>query len=140
MKKKRYIVEAKCGHVGRNNYIIKAFATKAESPSEAAAKARGFGRVKHHWKDAIVSVREVTEEEYLAQIDVNDNDPYFAAKSIQEQRATCEALEIVTSNIPDERPTTRSEIRGFHFKKDRESKREAFRMIREYQRMPAYAF
>ena len=140
MKKKLYIIEAKCGHVGRNNYTIKAFTTKAENPSKAAQKARSFGRVKHHWKDAIVSVREVTEEEYLAQVDANNNDPYFAAKSIQEQRATCEALEIVAPNIPDERPTTRSEIRGFHFKKDRESKREAFRMIREYQRMPAYVF
>lgn len=140
MEKKRYIVEAKCGHVGRNNYIIKAFTTKAESPSEAAAKARGFGRVKHHWKDAIVSVREVTEEEYLAQVEANSSDPYFAAKSIQEQRATCKDLEIVAPSIPDEMPATRSEIRGFHCRKDRESRREAFRMIREYQRMPAYAF
>lgn len=140
METKFYIVEAKCGHVGRGNYIIKFFPTKATSRSEAAAKVRRFGRVKHHWKDAIVSVREVTEEEFRAQVYANNNDPYFAATSIQEQRATCKDLSVVASAIPDERPATRSRIRGFHRKKDRDSRREAFRMIREYQRTPAYTF
>lgn len=140
MENKFYIVEAKCGHVGRNNYIVKSFATKTTSPSEAAQKARQFGRVKHHWKDAIVSVRECTEEEYLAQVAANSSDPYFAARSIQEQRMTCGELNGITPRIADEKPANRREIRGFHFKRDRQERRDAWRMIREYQTMPAYAY
>ena len=38
--KKYYKVYAKCGHVGRNSYILKWFYVKAESGSEAAKKVR----------------------------------------------------------------------------------------------------
>lgn len=140
MKKKYYIVEAKCGHVGRNNHIIKSFPTKATCPSEAASKARYFGRVKHNRKDAIVSVRECTKEEFHALAVANHKDPYFNARNIQEQRMTCDDLKIIVTQALDERPGSHKEIRGFHKRKERQECREAWRMIREYQAMPEYAY
>ena len=47
-----YRVKAKCGHVGRNNYIVKNFYVVASSGKEAAHKVRYFPRVKHDRKDA----------------------------------------------------------------------------------------
>ncbi len=52
-----FIVTAKCGHVGRDNYIPIDFAVKAESASKAASYARDLPRVKHDHKDAILSVQ-----------------------------------------------------------------------------------
>lgn len=129
MEKKYYIVEAKCGHVGRDNYTLKSFATKAESPKEAAAKTRGFGRVKHHWKDAIVSVHEVSEEEYLAQIEVNNNDPYFRAQSIQEQRAYCRTLEVIRSLGSEDKQDSKAQKRLFLRRREKEAMRYGFRGV-----------
>lgn len=81
-----YKVDAKCGHVRRRHYIIKAFYVKAENGKEAAAKVRMFPRVKHHWKDAIVSVCKISYEEYISgQAAVND-DLYFKVTNSSDQR------------------------------------------------------
>ena len=89
---KTFIVTTKCGHVGKNNYIVIDFAVKAETAKEAARKARHIPRVKHDWKDAIIEVKEVTFDNYLAQVQKNVNDGYLNAKSVQEQRISCENL------------------------------------------------
>ena len=68
---KKYIVSTKCGHVGNNKYIVIDFAVSAKSAKEAAGIARNIPRVKHHWKNAIEEVREVTPEEYYNQININ---------------------------------------------------------------------
>ncbi|MGN1372736.1 MAG: hypothetical protein ACI4VK_01660 [Candidatus Coproplasma sp.] len=52
-------VQAKCGHVGRHNYVIKNFYVKAESGKEAARKIRLAPRVKHDRKDAIIRVKQI---------------------------------------------------------------------------------
>ena len=140
MEKKCYIVEAKCGHVGRNNYTVKKFPTKALSASKAANRTRKFGRVKHHWKDAIISVRECTYEEYREQVLANNNDPYFHATCIQEQRLNCKNLAIVFSKRFEEETMNHKEVRVFHRRRDRQERREASRMIREWRIMPAYAY
>ena len=44
---KYYNVTAKCGHVGRENYIPISFAVKAQSAKEASKRVRNFPRVKH---------------------------------------------------------------------------------------------
>ena len=80
-----YVVSAKCGHVGRNNYIIKNFYVKAESGEEAAEKVRNKPRVKHHRKDAIQSVNKITEEKYLQGIKEMREDMYFQVHSKQQQ-------------------------------------------------------
>ena len=80
-----FMVIAKCGHVGRKNYIPVKFAVVAESGKEAAKKVRQFPRVKHDHKDAILDVRCITLEEFLEIKEINDNDPYLKCHSRQEQ-------------------------------------------------------
>lgn len=81
-----YKVETKCGHVGKENYIIVNFPIKAESKKGAAKIARSIPRVKHNQKDAILSVSEITLEEYKALCILNTNDPYLKCKNKQEQK------------------------------------------------------
>lgn len=90
---KYYKIEARCGHVGRNNYIIKSFFLRAEDGKEAALKARKMPRVKHHHKYAIVSVNEIEYDEYLNGLNEISNDSYFLAHNSSEQRAICNFAE-----------------------------------------------
>ena len=83
---KYYEVTAKCGHVGKNNCIFITFACVAESGKEAAAKVRLYKRVKHHHKDAIRNVNEITFEDFIKLKAENDADPYLHCKNPQEQR------------------------------------------------------
>lgn len=83
---KYYKVKAKCGHVRRGKYILMDFYVKAESGKDAASIVRQKPRVKHDWKDAIESVDEICEVEYLngkAQMRTN---LYFAVTNSSEQR------------------------------------------------------
>ena len=81
-----YEVKTKCGHVGKQNYIIIDFPIKAETASEAAKIARNIPRVKHNYKDAILSVCKLTYEEYKDLVNKNSNDPYLKCKNKQEQK------------------------------------------------------
>lgn len=81
-----YKVVAKCGHVGRGHYIIKDFFEKAESGKEAARKVRFAPRVKHDWKDAIISVEIITRNEYIQGRELQNNDLYFKVTNSTEQR------------------------------------------------------
>ena len=92
MTKKHYSVTAKFGHVGRNNYIIKTIPVKAFDAKEAAEKARWTGRVKHHDKNAILEVKEISENEFEQLMEAKRNDNYFNCCSIQEQRLYCDDI------------------------------------------------
>ena len=95
MRYSRYfIVDAICGHVGRNNGIVKSFPVTAKNAKHAAAVTRKFPRVKHDYKYAIQSVREVTKEEYLKQQEINKEDPYLLSKSKYEQNLNYNNLSI----------------------------------------------
>lgn len=83
---KYFAVETKCGHVGKGKCIYIWFAVKAENGKAAAAKAREYKRAKHHHKDAIRKVKEISFEEYIQLRFANDNDPYLQCKNIQQQR------------------------------------------------------
>lgn len=83
---KLYKVIAKCGHVGKKQYVLKTFAVKAEDGRDAAKIVRDFPRVKHHHKDAIKDVSEITEKQYDEIIEINRNDPYFTCSCVQDQR------------------------------------------------------
>ena len=83
---KAYKVVAKCGHVGWGYYIDKAFAVMAATGKEAAAIVRDMPRVKHHHKDAIRSVEEISFDMFYELKEINKNDPYFQCRTIQEQR------------------------------------------------------
>ncbi len=91
-KEKFYAVETKCGHVGRRRCVIITFPIKAKSGKEAANIARRIPRVKHDHKDAILSVKHITEEEFLSLLENTNNDEYLHCKNIQEQRERCADL------------------------------------------------
>lgn len=78
-------VTAKCGHVGRDQYYKGMFFIRAESGSEAAAIARWIPRVKHHHKDAILSVEKTGYAEFKAGQTISHDNPYFNCHSRQEQ-------------------------------------------------------
>lgn len=82
---KYFLVKTQCGHVGRNHYIEITFPVMAENGCEAALIARWIPRVKHDRKDAIVSVDEVSLEQYELQSDINRNDSYLRAQCPQDQ-------------------------------------------------------
>ena len=84
--KNYYEVIAKCGHVGRKQYVPIKFAIVAEDGKEAAKIVRQFPRVKHNHKDAILNVNKIDFERYVEIIEINNNDPYLKCHSKQEQR------------------------------------------------------
>lgn len=86
MNKKYYKVVAKCGHVGRHKYYEGTFYVSAENGKIAASKTRNFGRVKHDHKDAILSVTEITRQEFESGRNEFKNERYFSCGNIQEQR------------------------------------------------------
>ena len=83
---KYFMVIAKCGHVGRRNYIPIKFAVVAESGKDAAKKVRDFSRVKRDHKDAILDVRSISFEEFVEIKEMNNNDPYLHCRSKYEQK------------------------------------------------------
>ena len=85
MNTKYFKVQAKCGHVGRNHYILKWFYVKALTGQEAAKVVRETPRVKHNQKNAIKDVIEIHFEEYLAGLKINSEDMYFKCTNKQEQ-------------------------------------------------------
>lgn len=86
LEKRYYKVVAKCGHVGRNNYIPVQFAVIALNGKEAAKKVRNFPRVKHNHKDAILNCIEISYADYLQLANINSKDEYLQCKNIQQQR------------------------------------------------------
>lgn len=88
MKVERYYkVTCKCGHTGsKKTYIPITFAIKAVDGRETASKARQIPRCKHHHKDCILEVVKCTYEDFLAQIKINDSNPYLSCSCIQDQK------------------------------------------------------
>lgn len=81
-----YKVVAKCGHVRRGHYIIKDFFVKAENGKAAAYKVRHLPRVKHDWKNAIISVMSITRDEFIQGRELQKQDLYFNVTNSSEQR------------------------------------------------------
>lgn len=87
LKNKYYSVKCKCGHVdSRRYYIPIEFAIIATSKKEAAEKGRWTPRCKHHHKDCVLEVKELTRTEFIELLKKNKKDPYLNCHSIQEQR------------------------------------------------------
>ena len=89
---KYYVVSAKCGHVGRNNYIIKKFYVKAETGENAAQIVKDKPRVKHTRRDAIQAVIEINEEQYLQGLKEIRDDMYFKPFSITMYAYECKLI------------------------------------------------
>lgn len=142
MTKKYYKVEVKCGHVGKNKYVIKAIGITAENAKKAAKVAREMGRVKHDHKDAIRSVIEISFDEYQKIQRINKHDPYFRCKNIQEQRIYCSNIQDILfdeeSLYLDDYKEKRSERIDFKFKKYKEKRKSDMLFVKKY--VEAYAF
>ena len=130
-----FMVTAKCGHVGRDYYIPIDFPVRADSAKEAAAAARSLPRVKHHHKDAILSVMEVSYADYEDLRYVNSFDPYLHCRCIQDQRAEYDAVynRIVEEARPERRAKEISERPIF-------SGKERIRNARRYAKEQAAAY
>lgn len=130
-----YMVTAKCGHVGRDYYIPIDFPVRADSAKEAAAAARSLPRVKHHHKDAILSVVEVSYSDYEDQRLVNRYDPYLGCHCIQDQRIEYDAVysRIIEEARPERRAKDISEKAIF-------SGKERIRNARRYAKEQAAAY
>lgn len=87
-----FTVTAKCGHVGKGCYIPITFAVKASSAAEAASVTRSLPRVKHHHKDAILSVQEVDQDDYEDRYYINSFDPYLQCTNKKEQMQEFDAI------------------------------------------------
>ena len=84
---------AKCGHVGRHKYYRGLVYLSAADGREAARVARAFPRVKQDHKDAILSVREISLEEFRCGRAQMRSDPFWLCENVQEQRLRCAGLE-----------------------------------------------
>lgn len=81
-----YKVLAKCGHVGRNRYILKWFYLKANNGKEAAKIIRFTPRVKHQHRDAIREVVKIDLDEYVSGIKIMASDMYFNVHNSSDQK------------------------------------------------------
>ncbi len=128
---KYYSVEAKCGHVGKGYYIPIVFPVRAISKEEAASIARNLPRVKHHHKDTILQVQEISREGYMSLRMQNDSDPYLHCKNIQEQRREASAIyDRVVAEAREEKDDLRKEASGTVYY----CGKEPIRNIRKYLR------
>lgn len=133
---KYFMVIAKCGHVGKKNYIPVKFAVVAESGKEAAKKVRQFPRVKHDHKDAILDVRCVTLEEFLEIKEINDNDPYLKYHSRQEQNLIANLAERMLADLHNVKQTFDKQAR-----KDRVTyKLRKFKILEESSKKEDYSY
>lgn len=134
--KKYFKVTAKCGHVGRNNYIPMDFFVAADSGKEAAAAVRQMPRVKHDQKDAILNVERISFEAFCQGLHDFREDPFNRCTSIQQQRAT--VADIADRILPElgslswerEPKTRRNAKKASRYGYDREGRLETKRSFR----------
>jgi hypothetical protein len=89
-----FIVQAKCGHVGKGKYIPIDFPIRAMDARRAAFLVRLKPGVKHHQSNAILSVRKVSVVEYLLYRRLFRDDVYW--------QLACKNYEALIPRIRDE--------------------------------------
>lgn len=99
LDQKKYLVTAKCGHVGRNKYIPITFPVIATNKKEAAKIARALPRVKHDHKDAILEITPVDDITYNSQMALNKKDPYLSIKRKSDQK---KIMHLIKDRLIDE--------------------------------------
>ncbi|MDY5982749.1 MAG: hypothetical protein SPJ17_03565 [Anaeroplasma sp.] len=98
---KYFKVVAKCGHVGKKQYVPVPFAVMAETGKEAAKIARYLPRVKHDHKDAILDCKEITYDEYQELSESNSKDDYLKCHNAQDQNKLDLSSRLVHDNHYD---------------------------------------
>ncbi len=134
--KKYFSVETKCGHVGRLNCVWIKFAICADTAKEAAAIARQIARVKHHHKNTIKEVVEITVDEFLKLKAINDADAYLHAKNHREQlqiEGFEERVELDEYNIArNAKKTSKKESLEFRVKRAKAKEKSQKLALAEY--------
>ena len=136
-----YAVTAQFGHVGRGKYIPKTIPVYAENGREAAEKVRWMPRVKHHRKDAILSVKKITREEYLDLKEKNKKDPYFKVDSKQEQRKLCVNIDqaiVPCQKTSKSKKLDRGDIVKYKMKKNKIINIETLYLMKNYEVILVY--
>lgn len=82
-----YVATLKGGHVGQKYYIEFTKAIKAYSKKEAADKCKKLPRAKKGQADMIISIDEISYDEYVELMKEENENPYFLCKNIQQQRS-----------------------------------------------------
>lgn len=82
-----YVATLKGGHVGQKYYIEFTKAIKAYSKKEAANVCKELPRAKKGQADMIISIDEISYEEYVELLREENENPYFLCKNIQQQRS-----------------------------------------------------
>ena len=123
-------VTAKCGHVGKGYYIPICFAIVAKDGKHAALITREKARVKHDHKDAILSVKQLTFEEFMILRSQNDADPYLHCKNIQQQRG----IENLSDRLIPEKRKEQKRTRNtdYKIKKNKIIERSANKAVGEW--------
>lgn len=133
---KYFSVRTKCGHVGRLNCVWIDFAIYAESAKEAVEIARQKGRAKHHHKNTIKEVVEISMEDFYKLKARNDSDPYLHAKNHREQlqiESFDERIELDEYNIARfSKKTTKKESLEFRVKRANAKEKSHKRALKEY--------
>lgn len=93
--KKYYKVTAKCGHVGRGNYVPINFAVIADSASDASQIVKRFPRVKKQLWDCIIACVEISKKEYKELLRINKNDPYLNCRCARDRSLILDEAERV---------------------------------------------
>ena len=134
--KKYFSVETKCGHVGKLNCVWIKFAICAENAKGAAAIARQKARAKHHHKNTIKEVIEITIDEFCKLKAINDTDAYLHAKNHREQlqiEGFEERIELDEYNIArNHEKTSKKESLEFRVKRAQTREKSHQRTLREY--------
>ena len=134
--KKYFSVTTKCGHVGRLNCVWIDFAIYAESAKEAAKIARQKGRAKHHHKNTIKEVVEISMKDFYELKAINDSDPYLHAKNHREQlqiEGFEDRIELDEYNISkNSKKTSKKDSLEFRVKRAKVKEKSQKRALREY--------
>ena len=134
--KKYFSVTTKCGHVGRLNCVWIDFAIYAESAKKAAEIARKKARAKHHHKNTIKEVVEITMDEFYKLRALNDADAYLHAKNHREQlqiEGFEERIELDEYNIARKhKKSSKKESLEFRVKRANAKEKSHKRALKEY--------
>lgn len=92
----KFVVTAKCGHVGNGYYVLVDFPVLANNAKEAAQKTLKKPKVKKHLKDAISSVKKVNNEIYSDCLNDFHNNSYIKIHTKKERlMLECEPEKII---------------------------------------------
>lgn len=137
---KYFMVTAKCGHVGKNNYYKGNLYIKAESGKEAARIARNIPRVKHDRKDAILDVQKIDFEAFETGRLNNHKIHYYTCENRQEQN---EYLYEIEDNIYEEESISddvQKKYRKNHSLKKVYNSDSTYDMYKKYNRLMNYEY